>query len=132
MPGVPADPVSDGGFAGVAGAPGIPGPVGDLPADPSLATPEPGRHAPDRNLALELARVTEAGAMASARWVGRGDKNGADGAAVNAMRQLINTVSMNGVVVIGEGEKDAAPMLYNGEQVGDGSWPAMRRGCRSH
>ena len=123
MPGVPADTVSDGGFAGVAGAPGIPGPISDLPGDPSIATPEPGRHAPDRNLALELARVTEAGAMASARWVGRGDKNGADGAAVNAMRQLINTVSMNGVVVIGEGEKDAAPMLYNGEQVGDGTGP---------
>ena len=85
--------------------------------------PEPGRHAPDRNLALELARVTEAGAMAAARWVGRGDKNGADGAAVNAMRQLISTVSMDGTVVIGEGEKDAAPMLYNGEQVGDGSGP---------
>jgi fructose-1,6-bisphosphatase II len=123
LPGVPAGAVGDGAFAGVAGAPGIPGPAGDLPGDPSLATPEPGSHAPDRNLALELARVTEAGAMASARWVGRGDKNGADGAAVNAMRQLINTVSMNGVVVIGEGEKDAAPMLYNGEQVGDGSGP---------
>jgi fructose-1,6-bisphosphatase II len=88
------------------------------------APPEPGRHAPDRNLALELARVTEAGAMAAARWVGRGDKNGADGAAVEAMRQLINTVSMKGVVVIGEGEKDKAPMLYNGEQVGDGTGPA--------
>src|SRR5580692_11454875 len=84
----------------------------------------PDSHAPDRNLALELARVTEAGAMAAARWVGRGDKNGADAAAVNAMRLLINTVSMNGVVVIGEGEKDRAPMLYNGEQVGDGSGPA--------
>ena len=87
-------------------------------------TAEPERHAPDRNLALELARVTEAGAMAAARWVGRGDKNGADGAAVQAMRALINTVSMNGVVVIGEGEKDKAPMLYNGEQVGDGTGPA--------
>ncbi|MDR8410017.1 class II fructose-bisphosphatase [Nonomuraea sp. 3-1Str] len=87
---------------------------------PALAT---GEHAPDRNLALELVRVTEAAAMAAARWVGRGDKNGADGAAVNAMRQLINTVSMNGVVVIGEGEKDDAPMLFNGEQVGDGSGP---------
>lgn len=76
--------------------------------------------APDRNLALELARVTEAAAMAAARWVGRGDKDGADAAAVNAMRQLINTVSMDGVVVIGEGEKDQAPMLYNGERVGDG------------
>ncbi|MFI9205341.1 class II fructose-bisphosphatase [Streptomyces sp. NPDC053048] len=77
--------------------------------------------APDRNLALELVRVTEAGAMASGRWVGRGDKNGADGAAVRAMRALIHTVSMNGVVVIGEGEKDNAPMLYNGERVGDGT-----------
>ena len=79
--------------------------------------------APDRNLALELVRVTEAAAMASARWVGRGDKNGADGAAVNAMRQLIGSVSMNGVVVIGEGEKDDAPMLFNGERVGDGTGP---------
>jgi fructose-1,6-bisphosphatase II len=113
----------DGGFAGVAGAPGVAGIAGDPAADAAAAPPEPGRYAPDRNLALELARVTEAGAMASARWVGRGDKNGADGAAVNAMRQLINTVSMNGVVVIGEGEKDQAPMLYNGEYVGDGSGP---------
>jgi fructose-1,6-bisphosphatase II len=79
--------------------------------------------APDRNLALELVRVTEAAAMAAGRWVGRGDKNGADGAAVNAMRHLIHTVSMNGVVVIGEGEKDEAPMLFNGERVGDGSGP---------
>jgi fructose-1,6-bisphosphatase II len=78
---------------------------------------------PDRNLALELARVTEAAAMAAARWVGRGDKNGADGAAVNAMRRLIGSVSMNGVVVIGEGEKDDAPMLFNGERVGDGTGP---------
>jgi fructose-1,6-bisphosphatase II len=84
----------------------------------ALAT---GEHAPDRNLALELVRVTEAAAMAAARWVGRGDKNGADGAAVNAMRELINTVSMKGVVVIGEGEKDNAPMLYNGEDVGAGT-----------
>ncbi|MEU6999517.1 class II fructose-bisphosphatase [Nonomuraea sp. NPDC046570] len=86
----------------------------------ALAT---GEHAPDRNLAMELVRVTEAAAMSAARWVGRGDKNGADGAAVNAMRQLISTVSMKGVVVIGEGEKDHAPMLFNGEQVGDGSGP---------
>ena len=75
---------------------------------------------PDRNLALELVRVTEAAAMAAGRWVGRGDKIGADGAAVNAMRRLINTVSMDGVVVIGEGEKDNAPMLFNGEHVGNG------------
>ncbi len=81
-------------------------------------------HAPDRNLALELVRVTEAAAMAAGRWVGRGDKNGADGAAVNAMRTLIGTVGMDGVVVIGEGEKDNAPMLYNGEQVGSGDGPA--------
>ncbi|MDA2810985.1 class II fructose-bisphosphatase [Nocardiopsis sp. RSe5-2] len=77
--------------------------------------------APDRNLALELVRVTEAAALAAARWVGRGDKNGADGVAVHGMRHLISTVSMKGTVVIGEGEKDNAPMLYNGERVGDGS-----------
>jgi fructose-1,6-bisphosphatase II len=81
------------------------------------------REAPDRNLALELVRVTEAAAMAAGRWVGRGDKNGGDGAAVDAMRKLIGTVSMRGVVVIGEGEKDQAPMLYNGEQVGNGDGP---------
>ncbi|EGG48932.1 MULTISPECIES: class II fructose-bisphosphatase [Streptomyces] len=79
--------------------------------------------APDRNLALELVRVTEAAAMAAGRWVGRGEKNGADGAAVRAMRTLVSTVSMNGVVVIGEGEKDEAPMLFNGEHVGDGTGP---------
>jgi fructose-1,6-bisphosphatase II len=81
------------------------------------------RQAPDRNLALEIVRVTEAAAMAAGRWVGRGDKNGGDGAAVDAMRALIGTVSMRGVVVIGEGEKDEAPMLYNGEEVGDGTGP---------
>jgi fructose-1,6-bisphosphatase II len=79
--------------------------------------------APDRNLALELVRVTEAAAMAAGRWVGRGDKIGGDGAAVDAMRMLIGTVSMSGVVVIGEGEKDQAPMLYNGERVGNGDGP---------
>jgi fructose-1,6-bisphosphatase II len=79
--------------------------------------------APDRNLALELVRVTEAAAMAAGRWVGRGDKNGADGVAVQAMRVMISSVAMNGVVVIGEGEKDNAPMLYNGEEVGDGTGP---------
>jgi fructose-1,6-bisphosphatase II len=76
--------------------------------------------APDRNLALELVRVTEAAALAAARWVGKGDKTGADAAAVRGMRHLISTVSMQGIVVIGEGEKDNAPMLYNGERVGDG------------
>jgi fructose-1,6-bisphosphatase II len=81
--------------------------------------------APDRNLALELVRVTEAAAMAAGRWVGRGDKNGADGAAVRAMRTLVSTVSMNGVVVIGEGEKDEAPMLFNGERVGDQTGPEV-------
>jgi fructose-1,6-bisphosphatase II len=81
------------------------------------------REAPDRNLALELVRVTEAAAMAAGRWVGRGDKIGGDGAAVDAMRKLIGTVSMRGVVVIGEGEKDQAPMLFNGEEVGNGDGP---------
>ena len=75
---------------------------------------------PDRNLALELVRVTEAAAMGAGRWIGRGDKNAADQAAVDAMRSMLDTVSMDGVVVIGEGEKDEAPMLYNGEPVGDG------------
>lgn len=78
---------------------------------------------PDRNLALELVRVTEAAAMAAGRWVGRGDKDDADGVAVNAMRVMISTIGMNGTVVIGEGEKDNAPMLYNGEKVGDGTGP---------
>ncbi len=80
----------------------------------------PGDNAPGRDLALELVRVTEAGAIAAGRWVGKGDKEGADGVAVDAMRALIGTVQMDGVVVIGEGEKDNAPMLYNGEEVGGG------------
>jgi len=78
---------------------------------------------PDRNLALELVRVTETAALAAAPWVGRGDKDLADGAAVAAMRTMINTVDMNGIVVIGEGEKDDAPMLHNGENVGNGEGP---------
>lgn len=77
--------------------------------------------APSRNLALELVRVTETAALAAAMWVGKGAKNEADQAAVDGMRQMINTVSMDGVIVIGEGEKDAAPMLFNGERVGDGT-----------
>jgi fructose-1,6-bisphosphatase II len=81
--------------------------------------------APDRNLALELVRVTVAAALAAARWVGRGDKEGADQAAVDAMRFTLHAVPMDGVVVIGEGEKDEAPMLYNGEQIGDGSPPEV-------
>jgi fructose-1,6-bisphosphatase II len=80
---------------------------------------------PDRNLAMELMRATEAAALAAGRWMGRGDKNAADGAAVEAMRVVLATVQMEGVVVIGEGEKDEAPMLYNGEQIGDGSPPSM-------
>lgn len=80
---------------------------------------------PDRNLAMEMVRVTEAAALATGRWVGRGDKKGADGAAVEAMRTILGTVQMDGVVVIGEGEKDDAPMLYNGERVGDGSHPEV-------
>src|SRR5690348_12331664 len=80
---------------------------------------------PDRNLAMELMRATEAAALAGGRWMGRGEKNAADGAAVEAMRVVLATVQMEGVVVIGEGEKDEAPMLYNGEQIGDGSAPSM-------
>ncbi|MDI3532304.1 MAG: fructose,6-bisphosphatase [Synergistaceae bacterium] len=80
---------------------------------------------PDRNMALELVRVTEAAAMAAGRWMGRGDKNAADGAAVEAMRFVLNTVRMDGVVVIGEGEKDEAPMLYNGERLGSESEPQV-------
>jgi fructose-1,6-bisphosphatase II len=84
-------------------------------ADPSL----------DRNLALDLVRVTEAAAMAAGRWMGRGDKDGADGAAVDAMRVALGSVQMDGTVIIGEGEKDEAPMLFNGERIGDGSPPAV-------
>src|SRR3954466_4240656 len=80
---------------------------------------------PDRNLALELVRVTEAAALASARWVGRGDKIAADQAAVDAMRHVLDSVAMDGTVVIGEGEKDEAPMLYNGEGIGDGTPPTV-------
>src|SRR3954468_19722035 len=81
------------------------------------------RQAPDRNLAMELVRVTEAAALAASRWMGRGDKEGADGAAVEAMRTVLGTVAMDGIVVIGEGEKDEAPMLFNGEEVGNGEPP---------
>ena len=87
-----------------------------------MAAPE---DAPDRNLALELVRVTEAAAMAAAAYVGRGEKNDADAAAVAAMRSFIGSVAMNGTVVIGEGEKDNAPMLFNGERVGDGTGPEV-------
>jgi fructose-1,6-bisphosphatase II len=89
----------------------------------TLAPADP--RAPDRNLALELVRVTEAAAMAAARWIGRGDKESADQAAVDAMRFMLDTVSMDGVVVIGEGEKDKAPMLFNGERVGSGTGPEV-------
>ena len=91
-----------------------PSPVGNPP--PS---------APDRNLALELVRVTEAAALGAGRWVGRGDKESADQAAVDAMRLMLSTVSMDGIVVIGEGEKDEAPMLYNGERVGNAQPPEV-------
>ncbi len=83
------------------------------------------RQAPDRNIAMELVRVTEAGAMAAARWIGRGEKESADQAAVDAMRFVLDSVSMRGSVVIGEGEKDEAPMLYNGEEVGNGEGPEV-------
>ena len=88
-------------------------------------TPDPSRQRPDRNLALELVRVTEAAAIASARMVGMGDKEGADQSAVDAMRHVLESVQMDGLVVIGEGEKDEAPMLYNGERIGDGSPPEV-------
>src|SRR5215212_2676322 len=87
--------------------------------------PDQSHARPDRNLAMELVRVTEYGAMAAARWVGLGEKEKADGAAVDAMRLMLDTVRMDGVVVIGEGEKDEAPMLYNGERIGDGSPPQV-------
>ena len=87
--------------------------------------PGEGAGRPDRNLALELVRVTEAAALAAARWIGRGDKIAADQAAVDAMRLVLDTVRMDGLVVIGEGEKDEAPMLYNGEGIGDGSPPQV-------
>ncbi len=86
-----------------------------------METPQP----PDRNLAVELVRVTEAAALAAGRWMGRGDKLAADGAATDAMRLVLNSIAMDGIVVIGEGEKDEAPMLYNGEQIGDGTPPQM-------
>jgi fructose-1,6-bisphosphatase II len=96
--------------------------TGSLTEQPQVPeSPRP----PDRNLALELVRVTESAAMAAARWVGRGDKNSADQAAVDGMRAMLDTVEMNGVVVIGEGEKDEAPMLYNGERVGSGRGPEV-------
>jgi len=88
-------------------------------------TPVPDPTVPDRNLALELVRVTESAAMGAAHWIGRGDKNAADQAAVDLMRRMINTVAMQGVVVIGEGEKDEAPMLFNGERVGEGWGPEV-------
>jgi fructose-1,6-bisphosphatase II len=89
------------------------------------ATEPPPPSAPDRNLALELVRVTEAAALAAGRWIGKGDKEGADQAAVDAMRLMLDTVSMDGEVVIGEGEKDKAPMLYNGERIGNGRPPEV-------
>src|SRR4051812_25553533 len=95
--------------------------MGSSSQEPAAATSAK----PDRNLALELVRVTEAAALASARWVGRGDKIAADQAAVDAMRHVLDSVSMDGTVVIGEGEKDEAPMLYNGENIGDGTPPVV-------
>ena len=93
------------------------------------------RRVRDRNLALELVRVTEAAALAAARWIGRGDKEAADQAAVDGMHAVLHTIHMDGVVVIGEGEKDEAPMLHNGEEIGDGTPPRGRhrgRPARGH
>jgi fructose-1,6-bisphosphatase II len=94
-------------------------------ARPEASVAEPSARAPDRNLALELVRVTEAAAMGAGRWIGRGDKESADQAAVDGMRAMLDTVRMSGVVVIGEGEKDKAPMLFNGEEVGEGTGPEV-------
>ncbi len=94
-------------------------------ARPEASLAEPTANAPDRNLALELVRVTEAAAMGAGRWIGRGEKESADQAAVDGMRAVLDTVEMTGVVVIGEGEKDEAPMLYNGEEVGSGHGPEV-------
>jgi fructose-1,6-bisphosphatase II len=94
-------------------------------ARPEASVAEPSVRAPDRNLALELVRVTEAAAMGAGRWIGRGDKESADQAAVDGMRAMLDTVRMAGVVVIGEGEKDKAPMLFNGEEVGEGTGPEV-------
>ncbi|MCW3065209.1 MAG: fructose,6-bisphosphatase, class [Solirubrobacterales bacterium] len=96
-----------------------------MPDDNTFAAPVRDRTRPDRNLALELVRVTEAAALAAARLVGSGDKEAADQAAVDAMRHVLDGVPMDGVVVIGEGEKDEAPMLFNGEEIGDGSPPKV-------
>ena len=99
--------------------------MADAPDNPVISQDVRSGAKPDRNLALELVRVTEAGALAAGRWIGRGEKESADGAAVDAMRLMLDTVPMDGVVVIGEGEKDEAPMLYNGEHIGDGSPPSV-------
>ena len=99
--------------------------AGEAPQHYGDGMPSPAAQRPDRNLAMELVRVTESAALAAARWVGRGDKMGADGAAVDAMRLSLASVQMDGIVVIGEGEKDQAPMLYNGERVGDGQPPMV-------
>jgi fructose-1,6-bisphosphatase II len=99
--------------------------VGETGAPAAPPVQSPPEKAPDRNLALELARVTESAAMAAGRWIGRGDKNAADQAAVDAMRIMLDTVEMAGSIVIGEGEKDEAPMLFNGEDVGSGHGPEV-------
>src|SRR5881392_2509349 len=101
--------------------------MAEVKTEPGVADPLDGtpKGAPDRNLALDLVRVTEAAALAAGRWIGRGDKESADQAAVDAMRLMLDTVSMDGVVVIGEGEKDEAPMLFNGEEIGSGDGPQV-------
>jgi fructose-1,6-bisphosphatase II len=99
--------------------------VTDLPDQEPFGAETADDVRPDRNLAMELVRVTEAAALAASRWIGRGDKDGADGAAVTAMRTVLSSVAMDGIVVIGEGEKDEAPMLFNGERVGDGTPPLV-------
>ena len=97
-----------------------------------MRSSDPSHPQPDRNIALELVRITEGGGQSGLALMGLGDKDGADGAAVDAMREVLGGISMDGRVVIGEGEKDEAPMLFNGEQVGNGKLPPHRRGRRPH
>jgi fructose-1,6-bisphosphatase II len=115
----------EGSRAGLARSDSDRDPVGESSLSPEPLTEDPTHQRPDRNLALELVRVTEAAALAAAPLVGRGDKEAADQAAVDGMRYMLHSIRMDGVVVIGEGEKDEAPMLYNGERIGDGSPPQV-------
>src|SRR5262249_24829649 len=116
--------IPDSSASGRGGRPSPPAVAATVDSTPLGASPDPPPD-PDRNLALELVRVTEAAAIAAGRFMGRGDKERVDKAAVDAMRPVLASIDMDGIVVIGEGEKDEAPMLYNGERVGNGARPAV-------